>query len=149
MKKFVFSLQKVFEFRQTIEDRLLGELAAIRAECDRERLKLDEMTDALQLFRLKMKEILSSGEVDRIKQGFWFLQQLEAEIAQQKLIIQQAEQREKSKMAEVVKASMDRKAMERLKELKYKEYQDDIAYEEQKFLDDIATIKHSRARQVA
>ncbi|MEN6521595.1 MAG: flagellar export protein FliJ [Armatimonadota bacterium] len=146
MKKFKFNLQRVLDYRQTIEDTLLAELAAIQAEHERELVKLEGMKHELSRFREKMKVELSQGSADEIKEAYNYLQQLTRQVLNQQLVVSKVKEKKDQKTLEVVDAAKDRKALERLKEYKVAEHRKEADRQEQKFLDEIASIRFGRTR---
>jgi flagellar protein FliJ len=146
MRKFKFNLQRVLDYRETIEDKLLGELAAARAQHDREIEKLTEVTRARDQFRRRMRRQLTSGDPDEIKRAYFYLNDLVKRVQSQEMAVSQAEEFKNLKTTEVVEASKDRKVLERLRDYKLVEYTSDLHSQEQKFLDDLATIRSNRSK---
>ncbi|MEN6370671.1 MAG: flagellar export protein FliJ [Armatimonadota bacterium] len=146
MKKFKFNLQRVLDYRQTIEDKLLAELAAVQAEHERELVKLEDMKHELSRFREKMKVELSQGSADEIKESYNYLQQLTKQVLAQQLVVSNVKEKKDQKTLEVVDAAKERKALERLKEYKVADYKKEADRQEQKFLDEIAGIRFGRTR---
>lgn len=144
MRKFRFNLQRLLDYRETVEEALLAELAAVRAEHEREQAKLAEMVSARERARQKMRKRLSSGSSEDIKQTHTYLQQLTKQVtAQEELLCRIAERRER-KTEEVIEAAKDRKVLERLREYKVQEHRLEAARLEQKFLDDLGAVRHER-----
>lgn len=61
MKKFDFKLQKLLEYKKTVEEQRLAELAAVRAEHEREEMRLREFMGNRDMFRERMKDDLRCG----------------------------------------------------------------------------------------
>lgn len=147
MKKFKFNLQRVLDYRQTVEDTLLAELAAIQAEHARELVKLDDMKREQNQFRERMKVKLARGSAEEIKEAYGYLQQLTKQVLAQQLILARIRESKERKTLEVVDAAKERKVLERLKEYKTAEHRKESDRQEQKFLDDIAGIRFGRAKR--
>lgn len=144
MRKFRFNLQRVLDYRQTVEERLLAELAAIQAEHSRESARLAHMRHEREMFKQKMKQQLSGGSAEDIKQAYGYLQQLTRQALAQEVTVRRLIQQKDQKTAEVIEASKDRKVLERLKEYKVTAYHRESERQEQKFLDDLACIRFGR-----
>jgi len=146
MRKFRFSLQRVLDYRETVEDKLLTELAAIRAQHERELARLVEITQARDQFREKMKQELADGDPEDIKQAYRYLSDMTRQVKLQEIAVRRTAERKDQKTAEVTRARKDRRVLERLRDYKLLEHKREAAANEQKFLDDIACIRHSRAK---
>lgn len=146
MRKFQFNLQRVLDFRETIEDKLLGELAASRAQHDREFEKLSQIMRARDQFRRKMRKQLAGSDPDAIRRAYFYLNDLVRQVQSQELAVMSAAEQRNMKTAEVLDASKDRKVMERLKDYKLVEYKSEMQSQEQKFLDDLASIRSNRLK---
>jgi flagellar FliJ protein len=148
MKKFKFGLQKVLDYRQTLEDIRLAELAGIQAEYEAESQRLLRMSEAREEFKSRMREMLASGDPEYIRQANAYLHDLTERVLLQKSALDEIAARKDAKTAEVVDASKDRKALERLREYKVVEHRQDTLRHEQKFLDEVASVRHTRTGDV-
>ncbi len=147
MRSFRFSLQRVLNYRGTVEEALLTELAAIRSAYDHELGRLAEFTSARDMFHDMMKRELASGDPDHIRRAYHYLRELSERVNAQELEVQQLAKRKDSKTVEVVRASKDRKVLERLREYRAAEHKRESLREEQKFLDDVAGTQHRRRKE--
>lgn len=144
MKRFKFGLQRLLDYRQTLEDKLLGELGAIQAEHERETVRLARMSSAREDFKVRMREMLVRTGPDELRQANAYLHDLTEQMLVQEARLVGIVRRKDAKTAEVVEAAKDRKAMERLREYKVLEHRRDAETQEQKFLDELASIRHGR-----
>lgn len=146
MKSFRFNLQKVLKYRENVEEMLLAELAAIRAAYDRELNRLSEITAARDMFHETIKRELAYGDPEYIRRAYHYLQDLSRQVDAQLITVRKLAIEKEEKTAEVLRASQDRKILEKLREYKAAEHKQKSLREEQKFLDDIAGIKHRQKR---
>ena len=149
MKAFRFSLQRVFNYRETVEEALLGELAEIRNAYDREMNRLTEIVNTRQLFSDAMKSELACGDPEYIRRAYHFLEDLSRQVHTQETAVKKLAQKKETKTAQVVEASKDRKVLEKLRDYKAQEHTQQSLREEQGFLDDLAGIGHQRKRQAS
>ncbi len=142
MRAFQFNLQRVLNYRETVEDALLAELGAIAHEHEREIGRLERIRAAHASFCDRMKETLVQDDPDSIRQAHGYLALLSERIADQEQVVEQIARRKDEKTAEVVEASKDRQILDRLKEIKASEHRREMLGEEQRFLDDLASVRH-------
>jgi flagellar protein FliJ len=146
MKRFAFGMQRVLDYRRTLEDVLLGELGAIQAEYARESKRLDEMTTAREEFKNRMRELLATAGPDELKRAHDYLHDLTQRTLAQRANLLTVSKRKDQKTAEVVVAAKDRKSLERLREHKVEEHRNESLRDEQKFLDEVSSVRHGRAK---
>jgi flagellar FliJ protein len=121
MRKFNFRLQKVLDYKETVEDMLLAELAAIQQSYEHEVARLLDMVALRDSFHDRMKRDLTCGDPDSIRIAYHYLQELSDRISAQEVIVKQLAIQKEKKTAEVIRASTDRKVLEKLKEYKVEE----------------------------
>lgn len=143
MQKFKFRLQTVLDQRKAIEDKLLGELGELRYREQEEFAKLESLHRELKGLwqRVTSKPSCTLAE---LRDADAYAQALADDIKVQELTIENLRRQIDEKLAEVVEASKDRKLIEKLKEKHYKEYQREVAAVEQKFLDELASVRFAR-----
>jgi flagellar protein FliJ len=146
MKTFSFSLQRLLDYKRTLEDLLMAELATIRAEHIHERGRLLDMIDARDVFARGIKKTLLSGNVDDIKRVHKYMQELSTRVAAQEEKVRMILEKRDRKTEELVEAANERKSLERLRERKAEEHRMEQERAAQIFLDDVAGI---RSRNIA
>jgi len=144
MRKFHFSLQRLLDYKQTVEDALLVELAALRAEHTREKAVLAEMMRAKEAFGRRIRKTLVTGDAEQIQRAYAYLQDLGKQITSQDAKVRQIAMKTDEKMCEVIAASKERKALDRLREHKEDEHRQEAQRLAQVFLDDIASTRSGR-----
>jgi flagellar protein FliJ len=145
MRKFNFSLQRLLDYKQTVEDALLVELAAIRAENAREKAVLTEMMRTKDTFGRRIRKTLAVGDAEQIQRAYAYLLDLGRQIARQDAKVRQLAVKTDEKMSEVIAASKERKALDRLREHKEDEHRQEAQRLDQIFLDDIASTRSGRS----
>lgn len=145
MRKFVFGLQKLLDYRQTKEDILLAELAAAEAEYARESEALATAMADRDRGCARMKECLDTGSPQDIKECHDYLDSLTEQVSHHEWLLQKAAEKKAMKVLEVVDAAKDRKVLERLRQRKVVEHRKENDRQEQKFLDDLGSIRHARS----
>jgi len=143
MRKFRFNLQRVLDYRRTIEDALLTELAAIQGELERESSRLAELVQARDTFRQQMREHLAGGDPEDIRRAHSYLQQLGKQVSAQQANVRRIKDRKERKTDEVIEAARERKVLERLREQKVVQHRRETERQEQNFLDDLACIRYT------
>jgi flagellar FliJ protein len=137
-RRFRFRLQKVLDYRETIERRVQSELAALESERMR---KADEQR-RLEIRReetlMRLVE-LQAGELDPLEDALQrsFARGLDAEISRVCAEIRALDRRVDDKRAELVQATKDRKVMQQLKEDAWREFRAEELRAEQTTLDEI------------
>jgi len=145
MKKFQFKLQAVLHFRQRKEDILKKELAEIKKAFDFEKHKLDKLKSKLSKLQIELREKqLSSFDVSVAKAYSSYIDKIEADIELQSIKLADIAKEVKKAQERLLKASRDKKVLEKLHDKKYEEYRQEFERVEQGLIDEIATIRHSR-----
>ncbi len=139
MKGFNFRLQRVLDLRITIEDQIKNQLGVIRNEVKKEEDTLERFLSE-QRQRLDQVEGKATGEVSPwdMTLEVQYLQNLRNRIQLQHHKIQDLKVAEEKKREELLKASQDRKILEKLKERKFEEFQKTVESKEQALTDEVA-----------
>ena len=141
MKKFKFRLEKVLQHRELVKEEKRRDLM----------LKNQELQDAQN----KLQYLISAGRSNELAQGRifqagfvhhsgLFSERIKLEIAQQRIVIAEAQAAVDQAMAEYIEASKDAKTLEMLRERKLQEYNDYLHKEEEKFLDELSVQRGNR-----
>lgn len=145
MKRFVFRLETALEHRRRIEEMRRTELAEVQ---NRQRREVERLAELFEHRATSMRQA-QAERVGRISPSDAetrerFLVRLETDIGQQQDAIALIEREVEAKVHEVVAATQETQALENLRERHLQEYREEELREEQKFLDEIASIRAGR-----
>jgi flagellar FliJ protein len=140
MKRFKFSLQTVLETRALKEEKLKKELGKLKAQQAEVKDKLAKLLSTRQEMQEWMSERRKSSSLDRLVEQAYLDRSRADEISKEKLLasIKDYDSLIEAKRLELVAASKEKKAVEKLEEKQHKAYLLDVAREEQAFLDELA-----------
>ena len=139
MKRFSFSLQSILEYRSRLENVLSVVLAAAQVQSDEEKKVLDKwrlLQNDCQA-ELATKTVQGMTIVERIHYQ-QYLDMIADSMRIQKQRIQEAFLRVEQARNKLMEVAQKKKVLERLKQNKFKDYQQDIDHWEQSFLDEIS-----------
>jgi len=142
MKKFKFNLETVLKYREMIEEHEKNKLAELNAEMFRlvseleqlQRFYRSEVSEFEQVSQngVKIQELLGKQVI--IQNTEYAIKNKQTEIKeQQKLINRQ--------MAVVVRATQDKKTVEKLKEKSFKKYEKSVAKENEIFINEYVSYQ--------
>ena len=149
-KRFKFNLQTALWHRKVIEDEkkrdfALAQRDTLAAIHDKEVLKSEQARYQQRLFDdQKAKHI----DADDIMATHTYLYHLSILIDEAAKNITQLQEIEESKRQALVEATKRKKALERLRERRLKDYMYELDREEQKFMDEMGQIKFVREHKV-
>lgn len=148
MKKFVFPLEGVLNFKKHREEQILQELArlelrereaevilaGLKGTYERTQQELRQLQrDEIDLPEVQLTRAFLAGVQKRIQSQTELLAEIRAEVA---------DCRER-----VIAASQERQTLEKLREKSLAEYWKQYWQEEQKFIDDVANIGFNRKNE--
>jgi len=140
MRRFVFSLQKVLEYRQRLEEQAIRAFAEAQAQLMHEQAVLHKLLiEREECLRRSHRRQHLSVELLAVEQTY--LSALEERIEQQRQRVAEAEKVLEEKRQALIEAQRERKTMERLREKQYEEWRQEWLRTEQKALDDLATVR--------
>ncbi|EYE88828.1 hypothetical protein Q428_06040 [Fervidicella metallireducens AeB] len=135
MERFNFNLQKVLDFRITIEDKKKNEFVAAQKNLYREQKILEDSIS-------KKNKVIKDAENFRTNFEFQsyvqFIDAVNKKIENQKKRVMICEKELEDKKQELLKAISDRKILEKLKERALQEFNLEQSKKEQRFNDDFA-----------
>ena len=138
---YKFSLQNVLEWREGQEDEAKLNLIQAKNTLEQEQNYLQKLIH--ENIRLKETSMLNK-RVDVMRQDDLYRKVLNEKIIQQKLIVEQSEHDVTLAERKLLKAYQDKKVMEKLREKEEEAYYAEIEANEQKILDEFATMTFGR-----
>jgi flagellar FliJ protein len=144
---FKFRLQKVLEMREQREKLLSRQYNELLMQLEHERRLLLE----LQQLQAERREELAKKqrgavEVHEVMNYFTYLEALAERIEEQVLRVREAEERAEEARQELLRASQERKAVEKLKEQQYDAWRKEQLRVEGVFLDEMASSRFNRTQ---
>ncbi len=145
MRKNIFGLEQVLNYRKEVEKARKLDFAAAKNECDQahERLRHEEeMVDLLNLeFMDRQLEGISAMELQMYAD---FFRKKESDIKFQRQNVTILDQEVTAKREILLEAAIDKKVLEELKAKKIRAHERHLADRERDFLDELALRKGSR-----
>ena len=138
---YKFSLQNVLEWREGQEDEAKLDLIQAKNTLEQEQNYLQKLIR--ENIHLKETSMLNK-RVDVMRQDDLYRKVLNEKIIQQKLIVEQSENDVTLAERKLLKAYQDKKVMEKLREKEEEAYYAEIEANEQKNLDEFATMTFGR-----
>ena len=144
-KKYSFSLDSVLNYRNIIEAQKERAFSAALYDYQLEQKRLTELKE---LYINAMKQFQDFEKIPFSSCNYFefqnYIKGIEQRIKNQNIRIQNAYSVLEQKRAELVKATQDRKVLDRLKDIGRQNYLKEMDRLEQIFLDEIAVIRHGK-----
>lgn len=148
MKKFVFSLQSVYEYKQTLEKTQKAELSRAENVLRELRQREHELEQDFERNRSLREEALTKvtgvlSELEKFDAYFRYLHGVKKELAEK---ILRAEEVKARCQAQLIATMKELKIYTKLKDEQYARYLKEVAAEEEKEISDIvsfSTVKNS------
>ena len=145
MKRFVFKLQSLLNYKKHLEQMAKQEVAAAAAEVNACERQIENLKENRAASVLKLDDLVEKGvEAREFNLYHGFLTAMDRMIIDEQNRKHELEKILDEKRSVLKKRTIDKKAMERLRERRAEEYTRDMIREEQKELDEIAALKTAR-----
>lgn len=146
MKKFSFRLDAVLKLKQKKEDNFKLELAELKRTLEYEKawlskLKNDKLKCQNKLLQLRNKLM----DINKLILYEKYLEALDRKIVTQTNCVSECKTAIEKKRIELLEASKEKKAVEKLYDKKYSEHLNNARKQEQKLFDEISTVKYGRS----
>lgn len=154
MARFDFKLQRVLEYKGYKEDQIKIELSQANQLYSQEEGILWDMEEKIDdcLMRLQHEQIAKLNQTISIDELIWYhnyLSGLKQLIARQKKRLEELLAKIEEIRQRLIKASQEKRVLERLKEKKWLEFKEEIVRQEQSFLDEVAITEFRREKDSA
>ncbi len=124
---------------------LLGELARLRRDEQRELARLEQIEDGYEKSCAEMSEIRVSGaDPWELKNADDHCRALADDVKVQQLSLDAARRAAEAKLAQLIEASRNRKILEQLRDKQRREYEIAAAKLEQKEIEDVSSARYPR-----
>ena len=144
MAAYKFKLQKLLDYKISIEEEKKNELSLAIKRLEEEKDKLQELLKKQKDMSSTFNEKTSQGiEANELKLLANYIDYYKRCIKEQGIIIKMAEDYLSKCRDEVIKAAQEKKMMEKLKEIDYGKYLYNEQKEEEKLVDDLVSFKES------
>lgn len=141
MQEYRFSMEKVLDWREDLED-----VAQIKVKAKEDVLKSenDKLNRIIAESRKLKSEQLFHSTIDHLKRHSLYRDMIDEKIIRQRLTVQKAEKDLEQARLELRVAHKDRKVMQKLEEKERSRHKDLTKKQEQSQLDEISTLNFGR-----
>lgn len=138
---YKFSMEKVLDWRSDTEEEKKKNLGQVQQQKDKQETILQRLISE----NIKIKnDSLSTNRIDVLRRQHLYKNMIDEKIIHQKNLITKAEKEVEIARVELMEAHKDRKVMEKLKEKEYIFLMEQEKHEEQKQLDEMATLSFGK-----
>lgn len=143
-----FALHAVLKYRHQLEDQALQSLAQAMAEETRLRQALNQVEEELaELYHDLQRDKEQGTTVDRLILFDQRIDLVKTQVAERRTALEKQQLQVNKRRQQLLKASKDRKVIEKLKEQQNAAYKHHLDKLEAGMLDEIAVLSHERRRQ--
>lgn len=144
MSKFVFRLQAVLDLKYQLENNAKNDLAAASRVLEQEKSSLNDLVNENDSVIAEYNsEVQKAGiTIHTLKEYNSYFSLMKNKILRQKEAVNNAQKIVDIKMEALVKAVQERKILEKLKDKKFREYQQEQLKSEQKLIDEYNSYKY-------
>ena len=142
MAKYQFSMEKVLDWRSDTEEEKKKNLVQVQQSKQQQETILRRLINE----NIKIKnDSLSTNRIDVLRRQNLYKDMIDEKIIHQKNVVSKAEKEVEVARIELMEAHKDRKVMEKLKEKEYTLTMEQEKQEEQKQLDEMATLSFGKS----
>jgi len=142
MKRFSFRLENILKYRNYMEKRVQMALLDVRNEYMRRENRVKELATIRTERIIKCRDEATRGlDVPEYKIHQAFLQKLDHDLAIAHMDLQEGKQQVKIQEKILKGESIKKRSLETLKDLQLKNYIKNLEQEDQKFMDEMVTMR--------
>jgi flagellar FliJ protein len=141
MKPYRFSLENVLEWRAEKEKVISEKLIKKTNQIEEKSAEIEGLVLEYEKIKNDARTFKNISELIRMQQ---YRQSLADSIEKERGSLSRLNNEREEIMKDLVKARQDKSAIEKLKEKDHEDYKEKLRMFEQKFLDEIATLRHTR-----
>lgn len=142
MANYTFSMEKVLDWRSDTEEEKKKQLGQVQQNKQQQETLLQRLISE----NIKIKnDSLTTLRIDVLRRQNLYKDMIDEKIIHQKNIVHKAEKDVEVARVELMEAHKDRKVMEKLKEKEYTFTMEQAKQEEQKQLDEMATLSFGKS----
>ncbi len=154
MKKFVFSLDKVLDYKEQVENNLRNEYSQIAQRVRQQEQKINDLNAEFAGCRNEFEARKKQGcTVNTMLTYDGYLNSIRRQIEAEKKVLAQLRQEEEKKRQEMVRAKVETSSFERLKEKKKTEYEKEARKKDEQFIEEfvsnLTSVKNADAHASA
>ncbi len=140
MKKFVFSLDKVLDYKEQVENNLRNEYSQIAQRVRLQEQKVNDLNAEFAGCRNEFEARKKQGcTVSTMLTYDGYLNSIRRQIEAEKKVLAQLRQEEEKKRQEMVRAKVETSSFERLKEKKKTEYEKEARKKDEQFIEEFVS----------
>jgi flagellar FliJ protein len=144
MASYKFRLQKILDFKISVEEEKKNELSKASKRLEEEKNRLLELKQRLYEMNSTLQEKTSQGmAVNELKLLSNYIDYYKRGIKAQKVRVKMAEEYLSICRGELIKATQEKKMIEKLEEIDYGKYLYEEQKKEEKLVDDLVSFKES------
>lgn len=142
--KYKFRFEKILEIKEKLEESKKMEMSEINNTIDNIKFQIEELNKIKETKNCKIKENMNEGtSINEIKRMNEFINLINIKIKKLLEDLKVAQNKLDVKKNEYIQIMREKKTFEKIKEKDIVKFNEKVKKEEEKFVDQIVTFKHS------
>jgi flagellar FliJ protein len=142
MRGFKFRLQSVLEYKETVERSKQEECGKIKKELDEEEAKLKALINHKEKLNSERNNILEKTTINNLQAYNNFMSTVANKLKNQEKNVDNKKEELNKARAKLIEAVREVKAIEKLKDKKYQEYNYTVKKDEEKQIDQLINFNY-------